>query len=176
MTTHKYNQWILSKKTSKAQKTEYYGGNLQINPEDHGTSHVSVIDEYGNGVSSTSTINRWFGATIQSRKLGIVWNDEMDDFSTPGQSNGFGFAPSKTNFIQPKKRPMSSMSPMIVYHQNSGKLKFVIGASGGSKIISAVSKPIVRVLCFNETIKQAIDAPSLHNQFTPDQTQYEDNV
>ena len=155
---------------------EYYLGNGQALPEDHGTSHVSVADQYGNGVSATSTVNRWFGASVQSSELGIVWNDEMDDFSTPGMSNGFGFAPSETNFIAPGKRPMSSMSPMVLYHQDTGDLKMVIGASGGSKIISAVSKPIIRVICFNETIKQAIDAPSIHNQFTPDETQYEDNV
>lgn len=53
--------------------------------EDHGTSHVSVLDTGGNGVSATSTVNRWFGAVVQSPALGIVWNDEMDDFSTPGK-------------------------------------------------------------------------------------------
>ncbi|KAF7629946.1 hypothetical protein Mgra_00009080 [Meloidogyne graminicola] len=117
-----------------------------------------------------------FGAVVQSEKLGIVWNDEMDDFSSPGMSNGFGFAPSEANFIEPEKRPMSSMSPMVIFDGETGNLKFVIGASGGSKIISAMAKPIIRVLCFNETIKEAIDSPTLHNQFTPDVTQYEETV
>uniref|UniRef100_A0A7E4VBZ7 Gamma-glutamyltranspeptidase 1 n=1 Tax=Panagrellus redivivus TaxID=6233 RepID=A0A7E4VBZ7_PANRE len=176
MTTSNYTDWIYGRRRMVAQPTEYYGGDGSAHPEDHGTSHVSTIDALGNGVSVTSTVNRWFGASVQSPSLGIVWNDEMDDFSTPGLSNGFGFAPSESNFIEPGKRPMSSMSPMVIYHQDSGDLKMVIGASGGSKIISAVAKPIVRVLCFNETIKEAIDAPSLHNQFTPDITQYEPNI
>jgi len=83
------------------------------------------------------------------------------------------------------------MSPMVIYDTETNnvsgkdgktlnsknfKLKFVIGASGGSKIISSLAKPIIRVLCFNETIKEAIDAPTLHNQFTPDTTQYEETV
>uniref|UniRef100_A0A0M3K822 Gamma-glutamyltransferase n=1 Tax=Anisakis simplex TaxID=6269 RepID=A0A0M3K822_ANISI len=134
------------------------------------------LDAEGNGVSATSTVNRWFGAVVQSDKLGIVWNDEMDDFSSPGMANGFGFAPSETNFIVPGKKPMSSMSPMLIYDKKTGDLKMVVGASGGSKIISAMAKPIVRTLFFNETIKEAIDAPTLHNQFTPDVTQLEGDV
>uniref|UniRef100_A0AC34FD32 Gamma-glutamyltranspeptidase n=1 Tax=Panagrolaimus sp. ES5 TaxID=591445 RepID=A0AC34FD32_9BILA len=171
--------WILStyeKLQATAQPSTYYGGIAwKSHPEDHGTSHVSTIDEYGNGVAATTTINRWFGASVQS-SLGVIWNDEMDDFSTPGMENGFGFAPSETNYIVPGKRPMSSMSPLIIYNEETGKIKMVVGASGGSKIISAVSRPIVRVLCFNQTIKEAIDAPSLHNQFTPDITQFEGDV
>ncbi|VDM22579.1 unnamed protein product [Wuchereria bancrofti] len=108
--------------------------------------------------------------------MGVVFNDEMDDFSTPGMANGFGFAPSESNFIEPGKKPMSSMSPMIVYNTKTGNIVMVAGASGGSKIISALAKPIVRVLFFNETIKEAIDAPTLHNQFTPDITQFEQTV
>lgn len=113
---------------------------------------------------------------MESPILGIVWNDEMDDFSTPGMDNGFGFAPSVANYIKPGKRPMSSMSPMVIYDEETKNVKMVIGASGGSKIISAVAKPVIRVLCFNDTIKQAIDAPTFHNQYTPDITQYEENM
>ncbi|KAH7712347.1 Protein H14N18.4 a [Aphelenchoides avenae] len=176
MTTAEYTAAVLDRFVWKAMPSAYYGNNITAQAQDHGTSHVSAIDPEGNGVSATSTVNRWFGAVVQSPTLGIVWNDEMDDFSTPGMANGFGFAPSQSNFIEPGKRPMSSMSPMIIYDNVTGKLKMVIGASGGSKIISAMAKPIIRVLCFNETIKQAIDAPTLHNQYTPDITQYEDAV
>uniref|UniRef100_A0A8R1TXC9 Gamma-glutamyltransferase n=1 Tax=Onchocerca volvulus TaxID=6282 RepID=A0A8R1TXC9_ONCVO len=175
MTTKAYADWVFSRMRNTTQPTEYYGGiRKQLN--DHGTSHVSVLDSMGNGVSSTSTVNRWFGAVVQSVDLGIVFNDEMDDFSTPGMANGFGFAPSESNFIEPKKKPMSSMSPMIIYNTKTGKVVMVAGASGGSKIISVLAKSIVRVLFFNETIKEAIDAPALHNQFTPDITQFEDVV
>ncbi|KAI1714983.1 gamma-glutamyltranspeptidase domain-containing protein [Ditylenchus destructor] len=176
MSSREYTKAILKKIPPHAMFTSYYSEDLMAHKEDHGTSHVSVIDAEGNAVSATSTVNRWFGAVVQSDKLGIIWNDEMDDFSTPGMANGFGFAPSPTNFIEPGKRPMSSMSPAVIYDGKTGNVKFSIGASGGSKIISAMAKPIIRVLCFNETIKEAIDAPTLHNQFTPDITQFEDTV
>uniref|UniRef100_A0A915PY21 Gamma-glutamyltransferase n=1 Tax=Setaria digitata TaxID=48799 RepID=A0A915PY21_9BILA len=175
MTTKSYTDWVFSRMRDVAQPTEYYGG-MQEQFNDHGTSHVSVLDSMGNAVSSTSTVNRWFGAVVQSVDLGIVLNDEMDDFSTPGMANGFGFAPSESNFIEPGKKPMSSMSPMIVYNTKTGNVVMVMGASGGSKIISALAKPVIRALFFNETIKEAIDAPTLHNQFTPDITQFEHTV
>jgi len=100
----------------------------------------------------------------------------MDDFSTPNQANLFGFAPSPANYIQPKKRPMSSMSPIIVYNKNSGKVKMVVGASGGSRIISATAQTLIRTLVFNQTVKEAIDAPRFHNQFIPYFTEYERTV
>ncbi|CAJ0589798.1 unnamed protein product [Cylicocyclus nassatus] len=174
LTTKGYTQWIVQRMRDTAQPSAYYGGINQTHPPDHGTSQVSVLDEFGNGVSATTTINRWFGAAVESEAYGIVWNDEMDDFSTPGMANGFGFAPSETNFIQPGKRPMSSMSPMVIFNKKTKEPRMVIGGSGGSKIISAVAKAIVRPLIFGETIKQAIDAPMLHNQFTPDIAQVDD--
>ncbi|GMT12406.1 hypothetical protein PFISCL1PPCAC_3703, partial [Pristionchus fissidentatus] len=162
---------VLEKVTDHAHETAYYGGDNKAAQADFGTSHVSVLDQDGNGVSATTTINRWFGAAVESEALGFVWNDEMDDFSTPGMANGFGFAPSETNFIAPGKRPMSSMSPLVVYNDHNKKVRMVAGASGGSKIISALAKTIVRTLVFGETVKEGIDAPMLHNQFTPDITQ-----
>lgn len=175
LTTNEYTEWILKRVRDTAQPTAYYGGNTQSQVPDHGTSHVSVLDEYGNGVSATSTINRWFGAIVQSEAYGIVWNDEMDDFSTPGMANGFGFAPSQTNFIEPGKRPMSSMSPIVIFDKSTGEPRMVVGASGGAKIISSVAKAIVRSLIFGESIKQAIDSPMIHNQFTPDITQIDNS-
>lgn len=174
LTTREYTDWIIQRMKKVAQPSKNYGGIAQYQPPDHGTSHVSVLDQYGNAVSATTTINRWFGAAVESTKYGIVWNDEMDDFSTPGQENGFGFAPSETNFIAPGKRPMSSMTPMVIYDRKNMKVKMVIGGSGGSKIISATAKAVVRSLIFNDTIKRAIDAPMVHNQFTPDITQLDD--
>ncbi|VDN42485.1 unnamed protein product [Gongylonema pulchrum] len=87
MTTKEYTSWVFSRMRNRAQATEYYGG-MQGQMDDHGTSHVAALDSNGNGVSSTTTVNRWqvllFGAVVQSVKLGVVFNDEMDDFSTPG--------------------------------------------------------------------------------------------
>uniref|UniRef100_A0A914IDE2 Gamma-glutamyltransferase n=1 Tax=Globodera rostochiensis TaxID=31243 RepID=A0A914IDE2_GLORO len=101
----------------------------------------------GNAVSVTSSINQWFGAVVQSDKLGIVWNDQMEDFSFPGVEN----------------------CPMVIYDKHTGKVKIVIGGSGGAKIPSSIAKAVLRVLCLNETIKEAIDSPLLHNQFTPNE-------
>lgn len=67
-----------------------------------------------------------FGAVVETAQLGIVWNCEMDDFSSPNRSNGFGLPPSPQNYILPNKRPMSSMSPTIVYNQNSGDVRFAL--------------------------------------------------
>ncbi|CAJ0929582.1 unnamed protein product, partial [Mesorhabditis belari] len=156
LTTLEYTRWVVDHIKDIAQPTEKYGGINQTHPADHGTSHVSVVDAEGNGVTSTTTINRWFGAAVESEALGIVWNDEMDDFSTPGTANGFGFAPSETNFIRPGKRPMSSMSPMIIYDNKTKNLRMVAGASGGSKIISALAKSVIRPLLFGETVKSTI--------------------
>ncbi|CAI4231516.1 unnamed protein product [Auanema sp. JU1783] len=176
MTNNDYAKWIKSMIKETGQPLEYYLGDLTTQVPDHGTSHVSIIDENGNAVSSTSTINQIFGSMRVSTELGIIWNDEMDDFSTPGQSNAFGFAPSESNFIAPGKRPMSSMSPMVIYNKNDNKVAMVAGASGGSFIISATAQAVVRSLLFNQTVKEAIDAPRIHNQYLPFITQFEHTV
>ncbi|GMT12024.1 hypothetical protein PFISCL1PPCAC_3321, partial [Pristionchus fissidentatus] len=164
---------VLEKVTDIAQKTDYYGGDNRAARSDYGTSHVSVLDKDGNGVSVTSTVNRWFGAVVESEELGIVWNNEMDDFSTPGSANSYGYAPAEANFIAPGKRPMSSMSPLIAFDEKTRKVRMVVGASGGARIISTVAKTAIRTLVFGETVKEAIDAPMPHNQFTPDITHSE---
>ncbi|ETN81683.1 putative gamma-glutamyltransferase [Necator americanus] len=176
MSTPKYTKWIASMIKDTAQPQEYYLGGDTSQVPDHGTSHVTVIDHDGNAVSCTSTINQLLGAMRASQTLGIIWNDEMDDFSTPGASNAFGFAPSPTNFIAPGKRPMSSMSPMVIYNKNENNVVMVVGASGGSYIISATAQTVIRTMLFNQTVKEAIDAPRLHNQFLPHATEYEKPV
>ncbi|VDM64521.1 unnamed protein product [Angiostrongylus costaricensis] len=167
MSTPKYAKWVASMIKDTAQEQSYYLGDSTSQVPDHGTSHVTVIDHEGNGVSCTSTINQVFGSMRASQTLGIIWNDEMDDFSTPGTPNAFGFAPSPSNFIAPGKRPMSSMSPMIIYNKNEdtkyekvlaakiGELQVVmaVGASGGSYIISATAQVVIRTMLFNQTVK-----------------------
>lgn len=137
---------------------------------------MTAIDHEGNAVSVTSTINQLLGAKRASPTLGFIWNDEMDDFSTPNSTNAFGFSSSPENYILPRKRPMSSMAPMIVYSKSTGRVKLAIGASGGSRIISAVAQAVIRTILFNQTVKEAIDAPRIHNQFLPPLTEYEHTV
>ena len=101
--------------------------------EDHGTTHVSVVDADRNAVAMTSTINTNFGSKVVSRSTGTLLNNEMDDFSVPNETNHYGLAPSAANFIAPRRRPLSSMSPTVVLdaNQNPPRVVAVAGASGG---------------------------------------------
>lgn len=86
-----------------------YGGpdyGVKYTPEDHGTSHISVLDKDGNAVAITSTINTYFGSLIMSPSTGIVFNNEMDDFSSPNASNYFGLAPFPSNYIEVQLSPL----------------------------------------------------------------------
>jgi len=143
----------------------YYGVNVEP-PTDHGTTHVSIYAKNGDAVSFTSSINDWYGSAYRSKNTGIIYNNCMDDFSTPGQSSRFGFPPTESNFIKPNKRAVSSMTPVILTDKN-GNVKLVIGASGGPKIISAVVQGIVfKVLC-NDELGQSIIRPRVHHQLVP---------
>ncbi|CAD5232244.1 unnamed protein product [Bursaphelenchus xylophilus] len=173
MTTPEFAKWVAGMIKEEAQPMEYYSRNLTGHVPDHGTSHVTSLDPQGNAASVTSTVNQLLGAVRISQSLGIVWNDQMDDFSTPGVANGFGFAPSPANFIQPGKKPMSSMSPVIIYDSKEGRVKMVVGASGGSRIISAVAQTIIRSVLFGQTVKEAVDAPRIHHQFIPFNVEFE---
>ncbi|EFO98317.1 hypothetical protein CRE_20981 [Caenorhabditis remanei] len=115
ITSKGWADWVRSKITDETHPDDYYGGSFEAPPVDHGTTHVSIIDALGNAVSVTSTINLYLGALVSSESTGILWNNEMDDFSTPGHPNFFGFPPSPANFIRPGKRPMSSQSPLPNY-------------------------------------------------------------
>ncbi|KAJ7375100.1 hypothetical protein OS493_001834 [Desmophyllum pertusum] len=91
----------------------------------------------------------------------------MDDFSTPGKKNTFGVEPSQSNYIEPRKRPMSSMSPSI-FVDHKGIPHLVVGASGGTKITTAISLVVMNYLWFNRTLSEAVVEPRLHHQLLPD--------
>ena len=80
-----------------------------------------------------------FGSQVRGRRTGVIFNNEMNDFSTPNTTNVFGLPPSPANYIAPGKRPMSSMSPVILWDSQAGKVRLVAGAAGGSKIITIVA-------------------------------------
>ncbi|XP_069703079.1 scoloptoxin SSD14-like isoform X2 [Periplaneta americana] len=150
-------------------------GVVNYTVDDHGTAHISIIAPNGDAASITSTVNIYFGAGITSQRTGIILNSGMSDFSIPGAKDYFGIPFSSANAIAPGKRALSSMSPSIIVDGN-GDVRLVIGASGGTKITTAVAYVIMRILWFGEGIKQAVDASRIHNQVLPMDTGYDYGV
>ena len=131
------------------------------------TTHYSVVDRLGNAVAVTYTINDSFGAKVIAGNTGFFLNDEMDDFTAkPGVPNVFGLVQGKANAVAPGKRPLSSMTPTLLF--KDGKPAFVVGTPGGSRIITTVLEVIVNVIDHGMTLQEAIDAPRIHNQWLPD--------
>ncbi|OMJ29155.1 Gamma-glutamyltranspeptidase 1 [Smittium culicis] len=138
---------------------------------DRGTTHLAILDKDDMAVSFTSTVNLHFGSKVVDPNTGVIFNNEMDDFGTPGLINAFGLPPSPSNFIAPGKRPMSSTAATIV--EKDGKVEFVLGAAGGSKIITSTTQVLLNVIEFNKSLKQSVDMPRIHNQLLPEKTEYE---
>ena len=131
------------------------------------TTHFSVMDSEGNTVSNTYTLNFSFGSGITIPGTGILLNNEMDDFSSkPGVPNAFGLLGAEANSIEPQKRPLSSMTPTIVFKGNDPYL--VLGSPGGSRIISTVLQVIVNVLVHEMNVAEAVNSPRIHHQWYPD--------
>lgn len=131
------------------------------------TTHYSIIDNDGNAVAVTYTLNGSFGAGVVADGTGILLNNEMDDFTQkPGVPNLYGLVQGEANAIQPKKTPLSSMSPTIV--AKDGKPFMVIGSPGGSRIITITLEAIINVIDHGMNIQEAIDAPRIHHQWLPD--------
>jgi gamma-glutamyltranspeptidase / glutathione hydrolase len=134
------------------------------------TSHLNVIDSQRNAVSLTFTVNLGFGAGVVAAGTGIVLNNEMDDFAiAPGVPNAFGLIGNEANAIAPRKTPLSSMTPTVV--TENGRLRMIVGAPGGSTIITQVLQVILNVLQYNMNVGTAVSAPRIHHQWLPDQLQ-----
>ncbi|EJC81234.1 gamma-glutamyltranspeptidase [Rhizobium leguminosarum bv. trifolii WSM2297] len=131
------------------------------------TTHYSIIDDEGNAVAVTYTLNGSYGAAVVAPGTGVLLNNEMDDFtSKPGVPNLYGLVQGEANAIAPKKTPLSSMSPTIV--TKDGKPFMVIGSPGGSRIITITLEAILNVVDFGMDISQAVNAPRIHHQWQPD--------
>ncbi|RLV57858.1 gamma-glutamyltransferase [Parashewanella curva] len=136
------------------------------------TTHYSVIDKWGNAVSNTYTLNFSYGSGLVAKGTGILLNNEMDDFSAkPGAPNGYGLVGGDANSIEPGKRPLSSMTPTIVFKGNKPFL--VTGSPGGSRIITTVMQIIMNVIDHNMNIQEATNSPRIHHQWLPDEIRTE---
>ncbi|PHZ85424.1 gamma-glutamyltransferase [Paremcibacter congregatus] len=139
------------------------------------TTHYSVMDSAGNVVSNTYTLNYSYGSGIMVPGAGFLLNNEMDDFSAkPGVPNGFGLVGGKANAVEAGKRPLSSMTPTIVF--KDGKALLATGSPGGSTIITVVFQTILNMIEFDMNIAAATFAPRLHHQWLPDKTFVEQGV
>jgi len=147
------------------------GVSKDLMPEGFGehmeTTHYSIIDDEGNAVAVTYTLNGSFGAGVVAPGTGVLLNNEMDDFTQkPGVPNLYGLVQGEANAIQPRKTPLSSMSPTVV--AKDGKPFMVIGSPGGSRIITITLEAILNVIDHGMDIQEAIDAPRIHHQWLPD--------
>ncbi len=135
--------------------------------EGHNTTHYSVVDRFGNAVATTTTLNFSYGVGLIAEGTGVLLNNELDDFAAkPGAANAYGLTGGDANAPGPGKRPLSSMSPTIVL--KDGKVLLVTGSPGGSRIITTVLQVILNVIDRGMSIAQAVAAPRLHHQWSPD--------
>ncbi|WP_145578461.1 gamma-glutamyltransferase [Yersinia alsatica] len=136
------------------------------------TTHYSIVDDEGNAVSTTYTVNGRFGAVVIAPGTGFFLNDEMDDFTVKvGEQNMYGLVQGATNSIAPGKRPLSSMSPTLV--TKDGKTFMVLGSPGGSRIITITLQTALNVIDHGMAPQEAVDAPRIHHQWLPDEVYYE---
>jgi gamma-glutamyltranspeptidase/glutathione hydrolase/leukotriene-C4 hydrolase len=153
-----------AKITNTTHEPGYYG--LETEPiTDSGTTHLSVVDQWGGAASVTSTVNLIWGSHVMAPNTGIILNDEQDDFAVPGAPDAFGLPPSPHNYPAPGKRPLSSTAPTIV-HAPDGRVVGVLGGSGGSRIFPAVAMVLLNLAC-GDDISQAIERPRMHDQVLP---------
>ncbi|CAH0564903.1 unnamed protein product [Brassicogethes aeneus] len=146
-------------------KPTYYGaGNFP--PPDTGSVNICVLDIYGDSVVLTSSLSRNFGAGIASQSTGIILNSQMGEFSSPcGHGEGC-LPPNKANFIEHGKRPLTSMSPTVIVDIDN-QMKFLVGATGGPRMITQIALTVLKKLWFNMTLEEAVQHPRFHHQLFP---------
>jgi gamma-glutamyltranspeptidase/glutathione hydrolase len=140
------------------------------------TTHYSVVDAAGNAVANTYTLNTGFGAKVVLPGLGILLNNEMDDFAADpgGEPNVYGLVQGERNAIAPMKRMLSSMSPTVV--RKDGELRAVLGTPGGPTITTTVVQLVRDLIDYGMPLDQAVRAPRVHHQWLPDMVTVESDV
>ena len=169
---------IVSKfKTERTLASEEYGARVKAST-DGGTSHLNVIDAQGNAIALTTTINTGFGSRFVAGKTGVLLNNEMDDFiMKPGVPNAYGLIGKASNAVQAYKRPLSSMSPTIILKE--GKVKGLVGASGGPTIITGTIQTLLNLIHFDgeqAKVGNAVSMPRIHHQWMPEILMYDDGL
>jgi gamma-glutamyltranspeptidase/glutathione hydrolase len=139
------------------------------------TTHFSIVDQYGNVVTNTYTINFSFGSGIVVPGTGMLLNNEMDDFAAkPGSPNGYGLVQGEANAVAAGSRPLSSMTPAMVF--KNGKPWVATGSPGGSRIITAVAQTLLNLMAFDMTLGMATSSPRIHHQWMPDMAMVEPGI
>ncbi len=173
---------LMSKKYALARRSSIHAGRATPSAslragdptgyESTETTHYSVVDPDGNAVAVTYTLNGAYGSGVTARGTGVLLNNEMDDFTVKaGEPNVYGVLQSEKNAIEPRKRPLSSMTPAIL--TRGGKLFMIVGSPGGPTIISTVLEVILNVIDFKMDLQQAVDFPRFHHQWMPDELRIE---
>lgn len=161
--------------TDRASASSSIAPGAELPQESPQTTHYSVWDKQGNVVSNTYTLNFSYGSGIAVADAGFLLNNEMDDFSAkPGVPNAYGLVGAEANAIAPGKRPLSSMSPTIVFRD--GKPLLATGSPGGSTIITVVLQTMLNVIEFDMNIAEATAAPRIHHQWLPDVVMLEEGI
>lgn len=150
-------------------------GDMLLPREGDNTTHFSVVDRYGNAVANTTTLNFSYGVGLVAEGTGVLLNNELDDFAArPATPNAYGLIGGDANAPGPNKRPLSSMTPTIVL--KNGRPLIVTGSPGGSRIITTVLQIIVNVIDRNMSAADAVAAPRIHHQWSPDRVRVEQGL
>ena len=168
------NQRMSSFSWEKATPSSEVSQGKILGYESNETTHYSIVDQFGNAVAVTTTLNTNYGSKVLVKGAGFFLNNEMDDFSSKaGVPNVYGLRGSKANAIAPEKRMLSSMTPTIV--EKNGKLIMVIGTPGGSTIITSVLQNIINVVDYKMSMQKSVNQPRFHHQWLPDEIKLEPN-
>jgi gamma-glutamyltranspeptidase/glutathione hydrolase len=175
LTAKEYAGWIRNRIAPDKTRPANFYGYYNYDAEKGGTTHFSVVDRFGNAVACTQSVNTRFGSKLLAPPTGIVLNNEMDDFAIhPDTGNVYGLIGNRANSLEPKKRPLSSMSPTIIL--NGNRVELVVGAAGGPRIINATLQTILNVLDFKMPVKQAVEVERIHHQWMPERLSVEGKI